>query len=125
MPLSNYLNDEQLNEYISGDEQNLAGEDLNTTISQIMSTRTNGIEGLPYQFMSSVDRRIPGTTGAGVGRKYGEKIFSRLPLLFLTPCEPKFMDDFDKESQKNVIEGLVGNNDITDLDSLVSGSGKY
>ncbi len=125
MPLSNYLNDAQLNEYISGDEQNLAGEDLNTTISQIMSTRTNGIEGLPYQFMSSVDRRIPGTNGAGVGRKYGEKIFSRLPLLFLTPCEPKFMDDFDKESQKNVIEGLVGNNDITDLDSLVSGSGKY
>ena len=32
---------------------------VNMTVSQLMSTKTNGIEGLPYQFMESVDRRIP------------------------------------------------------------------
>ena len=72
-------------------------------VSQILSTSTNGIEGLPYQFMDTVDRRISGTD---VGRKYTEKIFNRLPLLFLAPCEPMFMDTYNKE-QQNVVADLL------------------
>lgn len=127
-PMNDYMTDYQLNEYISG-TNTMTQDEINQSVSEIMSTKTNGIEGLPYQFMSSVDRRITGTKGAGVGRKYGERIFSRLPLLFLTPCEPLFMDDFDTNSQKNVIEALLGNvidgNPITNLDGLVDGKGKY
>lgn len=113
--VSNYLSDEDLISYISGNEE----IDVDQTISKIMSTRTNGIEGLPYQFMESVDRRVFET---GVGRKYGERIFSRLPLLFLTPCEPLFMDDFTSVERKTVAQQLLGN--ITDLDTL-SSSGRY
>lgn len=123
MLVKNYTADNQLNKYISGTDT-LTQEEINQSVSEIMSTKTNGIEGLPYQFMENVDRRITGTKGAGVGRKYGERIFSRLPLLFLTPCEPLFMDDFDAQSQKNVIDALLGNS-VTNIDSLVDGKGKY
>ena len=113
--LSNYLTDEDLQAYIAGNDNS----NIDQTISNIMSTRTNGIEGLPYQFMESVDRRV---TGTGVGRKYGERIFSRLPLLFLTPCEPLFMDEFNRTERNHVISNLIGN--ISDLDTI-SSSGRY
>ena len=83
MAIADYITDQELLNYIAGND--LASDsNINQYVSKIMSTKTNGIEGLPYQFMDSVDRRITGTSGAGVGRKYGERIFSRLPLLFLT-----------------------------------------
>ena len=113
--LSNYISDEDLAAYIAGNDDS----DVDQTISKIMTTRTNGIEGLPYQFMETVDRRV---TGTGVGRKYGERIFSRLPLLFLTPCEPLFMDDFTRTERRNVVSQLLGN--VTDLDTI-SSSGRY
>ena len=80
MANSNYLTDEQLESYIKGTDTDTKAE-INKTVSKIMTTKTNGIEALPYQFMKTVDRRVTGTSGAGVGRKYAEKIFSRLPLL--------------------------------------------
>lgn len=113
--LKSYLSDQELSDYILGNDVS----DVEQSISKIMSTKTNGIEALPYQFMESVDRRISGTK---VGRKYGEKIFSRLPLLFLTPCEPLFMDDFDDTDSETVLGNLVG-----ELDDLggVKGTGRY
>ena len=115
MPIANYITDEQLTNYIAGNDDT----NVDQTISKIMSTRTNGIEGLPYQFMESVDRRVWGTS---VGRKYGERIFARLPLLFLTPCEPLFMDDFSNTSRNTVMNNLLGN--ISDLNTI-NESGRY
>ena len=87
MAIADYITDQELLNYIAGND--LASDsNINQYVSKIMSTKTNGIEGLPYQFMDSVDRRITGSRCACVGRKYGERILSRLPLLFLTPCEP-------------------------------------
>ena len=77
----------EINNYLDGDT--VTEQDY----IKMLSTKTNGIEALPYQFMDTVDPRIDGTD---VGRKYAEKIFSRLPLLFLTPCEPLFMMIFQK-----------------------------
>lgn len=113
--LVNYLSDEQLKAYIAGNDDS----DIDQTVSKIMTTRTNGIEGLPYQFMESVDRRVFNT---GVGRKYGERIFARLPLLFLTPCEPLFMDEFSKTERETVVSSLLGN--LSDLNTINS-SGRY
>ena len=93
MAIADYLNDSEFVGLVM-DEDTLAADDA--TIRRIMSTKTNGIEGLPYQFPASVDRRL---TGTNVGRKYAEKIFSRQPLLFLTPCEPKFMADFNNNDR--------------------------
>lgn len=124
MAIADYITDQELLNYIAGND--LASDsNINQYVSKIMSTKTNGIEGLPYQFMDSVDRRITGTSGAGVGRKYGERIFSRLPLLFLTPCEPLFMDDFDKSSKDAVATALLGGASIDNLTELINGSGRY
>ena len=123
MAIADYITDEELLSYIRGDDLQ-ADSNINQYVSKIMSTKTNGIEGLPYQFMESVDRRITGTTGAGVGRKYGERIFSRLPLLFLTPCEPLFMDDFDKSSKDSVANALLGGV-AENVTELINGSGRY
>lgn len=118
-----YVYDSDIQLYVNSD----TNTNYDTTVSQILSSSTNGIEGLPYQFLSTVDRRIPDSKnaniGLGVGRKYGDKIFSRLPLLFLTPCEPVFMDDFTKTSKTNMVQSLLSG--ITDSDLLNNESGKY
>jgi hypothetical protein len=70
MAISSYLTDDQLRSYLTGSDT-INPDTVQQTITKIMSTTTNGIEGLPYQFMASVDRRIPDTD---VGRKYGDRI---------------------------------------------------
>ena len=72
------------------------GSGDNTEIMSVLRSNINGIFGLPYQFMESVDPRI---TGTDVGAKYAEKIIARWPLLFLTPCKQVFMKDFDQTDQ--------------------------
>lgn len=119
MAISSYLTDDQLRAYLTGSDT-INMDTVQQTITKIMSTTTNGIEGLPYQFMASVDRRIPDTD---VGRKYGDRIFSRLPLLFLTPCEPLFMDDFNKQNKNIVAQALLGS--ISNYGELLTKSGRY
>ena len=86
----------------------------------LLTNKLCGIEGVPYQFLGSVDQRIQGTQ---IGRKYADKIISRIPLLFLTPCKPVFMDDFgdmDKSTVASFISGAVdASND------LINGKGRY
>lgn len=119
-----YHADDDINAFVSGDVKN---DSYQLTISKLMSTKTNGIEALPYQFMKSVDRRIAGTGDnngvGGVGRKYGDKIFSQMPLLFLTPCEPLFMDDATSMQKSAAFEGLLGGN-TNGLSELVTAEGK-
>lgn len=64
-----------------------------------------GIHGMPYQFMTSVDN-IP-STDYKFGRKYTEKIITRMPLLLLTPGRPKFMKNFSKQSKDNVLKYIA------------------
>ena len=117
--IGNYISDTELEAYIRGsDDQSL--DAISQSVVGMISTQTKGIEGLPYQFMDNVDRRIINTD---VGRKYGERIFGRLPLLFLTPCEPLFMDDFDKQSKNVAMSALLGN--AGNIGELVNGSGRY
>ena len=93
------------------------GSGDNTEIMSVLRSNINGIFGLPYQFMESVDPRI---TGTDVGAKYAEKIISRWPLLFLTPCKQIFMKDFDQTDQENALYHLINGGTLN-----VSGSGKY
>lgn len=117
--IGNYITDSELEAYIRGSDD-LDIDNISQSVVKIMSTKTRGIEGLPYQFMENVDRRIIDTD---VGRKYGERIFGRLPLLFLTPCEPLFMDDFDQSSKNAAMAALLGN--TNDISGLINGSGRY
>ena len=90
------------------------------TIHKMITHTMNGVEGLPYQFMSSVDRRLSGTV---IGRKYADKIISKLPLLFLTPCKQKFMDDFDDNDKATAVSMLAGQTEASN--ELINGKGKF
>lgn len=60
-----------------------------------LATNIAGIFGIPYQFSDNVDpcTKLNGVN-TKIGRKFNDKIFSIMPILFLTPGEPKFMADY-------------------------------
>ena len=131
--LSNYLKVQQIqiNNYekqiatYSSDEYRLNAivtPDDNTvnTVKSMISSSVTGIEGIPYQFMRSVDRRLEDTT---VGRKYAEKVYSRFPLLFITPCSANFMEGFSSSDRQTITQALISN--IEAPNELIEGSGKY
>ena len=103
-------------------------ETQDSLIENMMTTTMNGIEGLPYQFLPTVDTRLNktgkkrSTTDAMIGRKYAEKIMGRLPLLFLTPGKPQALADFSKDDRQNVITMLLDN---TFDEDLINGEGRY
>lgn len=85
----------------------------------LTSGTINGIFGMPYQFLPSVDRRVM-VGGANdsrnikaMGRKYAEKVASHMPLLFITPCRQKFMEGFAKSDQESVLNSLLTGNGIS------------
>lgn len=93
------------------------------------------IEGATYQFFSTVDRRInmeedktmktKSLENRYLGSNNLEKIVTQMPLLFLSPCNPLFVDDKTwTSSDKSVIttsfSGITG-----DIESLLQGSGKF
>lgn len=88
-------------------------------VKKILVNNLSGIEGIPYQFMSNVDQRLDGTE---IGRKYADKIIARIPLLFLTPCKPVFMDDFGDMDRSTVASFLLGD---TASNDLINGKGRY
>ena len=96
----------------------------------VILSNLTGIEGIPYQFMDTVDMRpiIPLAKDASlsskqsvIGRKYTEKIISRIPLLFLTPCQPKFMEGFSSSDRTNAILALTSEFSGS-LDQLIGNS---
>lgn len=72
-----------------------------------------GIFGMPYQFSEIVDPVIETVSGStksssNIGRKFNEKIFSVMPVLFLTPGEPKFMSGYGKKAKSLMAGRLIG-----------------
>ena len=88
-----------------------------------MTNSVNGIFGIPYQFSTNVDQRV---SGSEIGRKYMEKILSVMPVLFLTPGEPEFMQGFDTSAKDRMAQALINmtdDDDSTGMDEL--GDGRY
>lgn len=95
----------------------------NMSSKNLLAKSLNGIYGLPYQFMSSVDRRLPGTD---IGQIYADKIVSRMPLLLMTPGRVNFMRDYkNKKSAANTIMSIFDSVNPIDLDQMVDGVGRY
>lgn len=88
---------------------------------------SRGIHGMPYQFLPSVDPRLDSGNGK-FGRKYVEKIISKMPLLLLTPGCPDYMTGYSK-SEKSAIfsymQKVASGSTESDLNELLSGSGRY
>ena len=116
----NSYSDPSSGNYYLDNEATVTIEESNN-FANIISDAITGIEGIPYQFMESVDRRLNGTK---VGRKYAEKIFSRFPLLYITPCRPQFLAGFSREDKSTIISGLI-NGGIENLSELIEGTGQY
>lgn len=95
-----------------------SGSEMNT--DNLATSSINGIFGLPYQFSTTVDPRVSGTE---VGRKYMEKILSVMPVLFLTPGEPAFMQDYDNSEKNRIAQALVDLTEDDDFEDL--GDGRY
>lgn len=101
---------DQYNEYMN----QLAGGTLSINSSSgapsfsTIADTIDGIFGMPYQFSEIVDPVIETTTNSNIGRKFNSKIFSIMPILFLTPGEPKFMDGYGKEAKAAMAGRLAG-----------------
>lgn len=102
----------------------------NTSVSdqEVMNSllvhNLSGIYGIPYQFMSSVDPRLSNSV---MGRKYAEKIISKMPLLCITPGKVEFMSNYSKEEQQGIFAALADSarGVETDISSIIKNNGRY
>lgn len=102
--------------------KNLENSSTSNT-SSFLTKNLNGIYGIPYQFMDSVDQKIPDTK---IGRIYADKIITRMPLLLLSPGRVNFMRDYkSKTSASQALISAIDKLTPVELDSLVSGTGRY
>ena len=97
--------------YFENDISTYSGDDVNYNVKRMVEGDLSGIFGIPYQFLSSVD---PRPEGSQIGTKYSEKIISRMPLLFLTPCRQVFMPGQNKSATERVLAALAGDALIDD-----------
>lgn len=110
-----------LNNYYSNGKAYYEFKYSESQYKSILQSDLSGIFGIPYQFLPSVDPRI---TDTKIGRKYGEKIVSKIPLLFLTPCRQVFMPEFSKEEKSTILELLLGE-DYNGQGLTMETTGKY
>lgn len=93
--------------------------------NKILYKNLNGIHGVPYQFMDTVDRRTDPKNS--IGRRYAERIVSKMPLLLLTPGRPDFLPSFNKTERNHIKDALInglgklGGN----LETILTTSGRY
>ena len=113
-------NDNQLDSYETYINEN-AFSDKEIADSFIVSN-LNGIYGIPYQFMPSVDPRINGSI---MGRKYSEKIITKMPLLCITPGKVEFMSNYSKSEKKGVLASLISGGSETDINNIIKNNGRY
>lgn len=93
-------------------------------ISELITSSLDGIYGLPYQFMTSVDPKIDGTM---FGQIYAEKVIARMPLLLLAPGKVNFTrayksKDDAAQSILAYIDDAVG---VDELAQATNNSGRY
>ena len=92
-----------INQYYSADDISTYEISDDSNINSVIKYNNNGIFGIPYQFLPSVDARLENSE---LGHKYTEKIVSRMPLLFLVPCKQKFMEGFNRDDRETVLQAL-------------------
>lgn len=114
----NKANHEYINDYLINDNKN------KSSLASAFLTNVRGIHGLPYQFLSSADRRLP---GSNFGRKYSERIIARMPLLLLTPGTPKFMASYSQKDKDNLLKYMLNKEKslIEELTNNTDGDSKF
>lgn len=90
----------------------------NININEFDTSQLYRVFGMPYQWMDIADRRIPGTD---IGRTFGAKIASKIPLLIMTPGLPEFLAGYSSKEKNALIQKLSGGADGISLQSLADG----
>lgn len=80
----------------------------------------NGIFGMPYQYLPSVDRRL---TGTDYGRLYGEKIVSRMPLMLMSPGQVNFMKGYKAGEKEDFLKAITSSEDHIASELMGDGEG--
>lgn len=108
--------DQMVEQYLNSNEGKYNGKDL-------LTKDLNGIYGIPYQFMETVDRRLP---KSDIGQVYADRLVSRMPLLLLTPGKVNFMRDYkSKLTAAQTLMSIVDKVNPLELDEAVNGVGRY
>lgn len=99
-----------------------------TYAEKLLVKNAQGIHGMPYQFMPSADMRL--SNNVSFGRKYVERIVSKMPLVLFTPGTPDFLPSFTKNDRNTIIQQLISVNVGMEkaenaLDKLLKKSGRY
>ena len=101
---------------------------LNDLEADMKTSTARGIHGMPYQFLPIVDNRLSLHDTDSFGRKFGEKIVARMPILIMTPGVPKFMSGYSQETRRNVIADSIsraGGGGSAGLEDLLDKDGRY
>ena len=124
---------------IGGHGRTMADEQGTFTPDTLNMKSLTGVFGAPYQFLPSVDPRLlwdkkdegPKSEEDELnrfGRKYAEKIATRMPVMYFAPGNPRFMPQIDKKRKDIVsqIASLFSQNNTNELESLLGEyGGKY
>ena len=118
---------------IAGHGRNLYEIKSTFTPESLSIKALSGVFGVPYQFLPSVDPRVFNKTDglnnyASFGRKYAEKIVSRMPVMYFSPGNPRFMPQVktNRESIINTILSLFHSGSTSQLQELLDDyTGKY
>lgn len=116
---SNNSGEEETSEYSIYNNYNSKYDE--ETSASLFVQDMRGVIGMPYQFLSSVDPRLPNSI---YGRKYAEKIASKMPILLMSPGRPKFMKDFTSAETRDVLKAIASG-DTSSIESLINGTGKF
>lgn len=83
-----------------------------------------GIHGMPHQFLPVVDIRTDNKVGS-FGRKFADKIVSKMPILVVTPGTPIFLKDYTARDKRNLLSGLFLGGKKSAIENLMDRGGKY
>lgn len=107
-----------------------------SSVDSLTIKNLTGVMGIPYQWLPSQDPRLnsgdkgnPGNLQS-IGRTYGDKILTQVPLLLITPGVPDFMRNFTDDESSSIMTELLGKLDKngqsdTNLQNFIKNSGKY
>ena len=109
----------EVGKYIYG--QNLSDGQIKNMLGSFTPATAARIYGMPYQWMPEVDRRVQGT--GQFGRKFYEKILTKMPILVLTPGLPDFMGGYGKEDKVPLMQALVAGSGVS-LDTIKSSNNR-
>jgi len=105
-------------------------DSMDSIIDNMGMDTLRGIFGTPYQFLPQVDMRIDGSSNLmAFGRKYAQKIVTRMPILVLQAGVPEFLKGYTKDEKQSIVDSLADTfNSVatnTNIDSMAASAGRY